>query len=204
MKSEYIWEIKIKNTPTLKRKCNHCSSNSFYCSDRFRMNAQKRNIDVWLIYRCTKCDSTYNLTLLSRSKPELIEKDLFCKFSENNEPLAWEYAFSVETLRKNNVEPDYSSVVYEIVHDAVSINDILSSNNEFITFRIQTRFEFGLKLLSVIRSCLGLSTNQLRRMIEAKAIFTSEGYPLKKHKVRNGDVVMVSREKLREIYIKRE
>ena len=40
------------------------------------MNAQKRNIDVWLIYRCVECDSTYNLTILSRTKPELIKKDL--------------------------------------------------------------------------------------------------------------------------------
>ena len=93
MRTEYIWEIKVKNTPTLKRKCNHCNSNRFYCSNKFRMNAQKRNIDVWLIYRCVECDSTYNLTILSRTKPELIKKDLFSKFSENDEKLSWEYAF---------------------------------------------------------------------------------------------------------------
>jgi len=200
MKEEYIWEIRVKNTPALKRKCNHCSSDRFYCSDKFRMNSQKRNIDVWLIYRCTECDNTYNLTILSRSKPELIKKDLFLKFSENKETIAWEYAFSSETGRKNNVELDYNSVEYEIVHDAVSVNDILRSDNEFVTFKIQTRFEFGQKLSSVVRFCLGLSANQLSKMIEAKAIFTPEDYSLKKHKVRNGDIVLVSKKKLQSIY----
>ncbi|GGJ88480.1 hypothetical protein GCM10007084_10140 [Parabacteroides faecis] len=157
------------------------------------MNAQKRNIDVWLIYRCVECDSTYNLTILSRTKPEQIKKELFRKFSENDEELAWEYAFSSETGRKNSVELDYSSVEYEILHDDISINDILNADDEFVTFKIQTRFEFGLKLSSVIRICLGLSANQLNRLIEAKAIFSPEGYPLKKHKVKDGDVVLVNK-----------
>lgn len=198
MKKEYIWEIKVKNTPNIKRKCNHCSCNRFYCSDKFRMNSQKRNTDVWLIYRCVECDSTYNLTLLSRTKPELIKKNLFIKFSENNEATAWEYAFSLETGRKNNVELDYSSVEYEILHEYISIDDILSIGNEVITFRIQTPFEFGLKLTSVIRQCLGLSANQLNQMIETKAIFTPENYSIKKHTIKNGDVIQINKERLQD------
>lgn len=200
MKSEYIWEITAKNTPTLKRKCNHCNSGRFYCSGKFRMNSQKKNLDVWLIYRCTECDSTFNLPILSRAKPARIKKDLFAKFSENDEATAWEYAFPAETGRKNNIELDYASVEYEIRHDMISINDILNAEHEFIAFKIQSRFEFGLKLSSVVRSCLGLSANQWNRMIESKTIFTPEDYPLKKRKVKNGDLVLVNREKLRSIY----
>ena len=197
MRTEYIWEIKVKNTPVLKRKCNRCSSNRFYCSNKFRMNAQKRNIDVWLIYRCVECDSTYNLSILSRIKPELIKKDLFLKFSENDENLAWEYAFSSETAWKNGVELDYSSVEYEIQHDNISVNDILNAEDDIVAFKIQTHFEFGLKLSSVIRHCLRLSANRLDQVIKAEAIFTPEGYPIKKHRVKNGDIILVSKEKLK-------
>lgn len=199
MEKEYIWEIKVKNTPTLKRKCNHCNCTRFYCSNKFRMNAQKKNIDVWLIYRCVECDSTYNLTILSRTKPELIKKDLFLKFSGNDEITAWKYAFSSEIAGKNNVKPDYSSVAYEIQHGNISIDKLLNSNQELTTFKIQTPFEFGLKLSSVIRQCLGLSASLLDRMIEAKVIITSGNYPIKKHKVRNGDTIQISRKKLSDL-----
>ena len=84
MRKVYMWEVKARTVPLLKRKCNHCDSNRFYCSEKFRINAQKKNIDIWLIYRCIKCDSTFNMTIISRSKPELINKDLFNKFLENN------------------------------------------------------------------------------------------------------------------------
>ena len=196
MKTEYTWEIKVKNTPTITRKCNRCNCNNFYCSNKFRINAQKRNLDVWLIYRCATCDSTYNLTILSRTKPEMIKKELFQKFSENNEELAREYAFSSETGRKNGVVLDYSSVEYEILHDPVSINDILHAADEIVVFRIQTRFEFGLKLSSVVRHCLGLSASQFNQMVEKGAVSTPENYPLKKHKIRNGDTILIHKEKL--------
>ncbi|MDR2036336.1 MAG: DUF1062 domain-containing protein [Bacteroidales bacterium] len=200
MKKEYIWEINVKNTPLLKRKCNHCNGDRFYCSNKFRMNSQKRNIDIWLIYRCTKCDSTYNLTILSRTKPEAIKKDLFLKFSENDEATAWEYAFSSETVRKNNVELDDHSVEYEIAYDNISINDILNVEDKAIAFKIKANYKFGLKLSSVIKTCLGISTNQFNRMIETDEIYVLQGYSLKKHKVRDGDIVWINKEKLQSIY----
>ncbi len=100
MSSEYIWGINAKNTPLLKKKCSHCDSDRFYCSEKFRMNAQKKYIDIWLIYRCTKCDNTYNMTIFTRTKTELINKDLFKKFSENNLEIAWKYAFSLRNKSK--------------------------------------------------------------------------------------------------------
>ena len=200
MKKEYTWEIKVNNTPTLRRKCNRCDCNSFYCSNKFRMNAQKRNLDVWLIYRCVACDSTYNLTILSRTKPEQIEKKLFRKFSENDEELAWKYAFSAETGQKNGVELNYNSVEYEILHDPVSVNELLNSEEDVITFRIRASFEFGLKMTTVIRSCLGLSANQLNRIIESKAIFIPGDYPVKKHKIKDGDRIQVDKKQLSKVF----
>lgn len=199
MKKEYTWEIRVKNTPALKRKCNRCSGDRFYCSDKFRMNSQKRNTDIWLIYRCVECDSTYNLTLLSRTKTELIKKELFSKFSGNDKCLAWEYAFSAETAKKNRVELDYGSVEYEILHDPVSIEAIASNDNDLpeVAFRIRTPFGFGLKLTSVIRFCFGLSANRLNRLIEANAIFTSPHGTIKKQKVNDGDVVFIHKERLK-------
>lgn len=199
MKKEYIWEIRVKNTPTLKRKCNRCNGDRFYCSEKFRMNSQKKNTDIWLIYRCTECDSTYNLTILSRTKPELIKKELFSKFSGNNAGLAWEYAFSSEIAKKNGVELDYSSVEYDILHEHISIEDILNAPHDIeeMAFRIRAPFDFGLKLSSVIRFCFGLSASRLNRLIEANAIFTRKDVAIRKQKVTNGEVVFISKERLK-------
>ncbi len=197
MRKVFIWEVTAKNTPLLKRKCNHCDSDKFYCSEKFRMNAQKKNIDIWLIYRCLKCDNTYNMAIFSRTKTELINKDLFNKFLENNTELAWKHAFSLETSRKNNVELDFDSVEYDIQYEYISVEDILNFESEGMIFKIKYYFNFNLKLSTVIRTCLNLSSNKLNTLIEAKVISVRGKDLQKKHKVKNEDIVLVNREKLR-------
>ena len=196
METTITWEVKAKNPPLLIKKCSHCDSNRFYCSDKFRMNAQKKNIDVWLIYRCVKCDNTCNLTLLSRSKPDLIDKTLFHSFSMNDKDTAWKYAFSTEMEKKNSLRLDYGSVEYVVVPDT-SFEDLLNLSNEVIKIHIKCEFEFDLKLSSLIRRCFSLSANQVKRMFEDGIITISGNKPPQKHKVKDGDMILIQREELR-------
>ena len=195
METTITWEVKVKNTPLLIKKCSHCDSDRFYCSNKFRMNAQKKNIDVWLIYRCVKCDNTCNLTLLSRSKPDLIDKTLFHSFSMNDKDTAWKYAFSTEMERKNNLRLNYGSVEYEVIPNT-SLEDLLNLSNEVIKIHIKCEFEFDLKLSSLIRRRFSLSANQVKRMFEDGIITISGNKPPQKHKVKDGDMILIQREGL--------
>lgn len=195
METIITWEISVKSTPLLIKKCSHCSSTRFYCSDKFRMNAQKRNLDVWLIYRCVQCDNTRNLTILSRSKPELIDKSLFHSFSMNDRATAWHYAFSAELERKNNLKRDDSSVEYEIISSHF-LEEMLALPDESLHIQIKCPHEFNLKLSSLIRKYFSLSANRVKRLIEEGSISTSAEKVSLKQKVRDGDVFQIHRELL--------
>ncbi|MGE8525274.1 DUF1062 domain-containing protein [Chryseobacterium rhizosphaerae] len=197
MSQQYIWEVKAKNTPLLKKKCSHCNSDRFYCSDKFRLNAQKKNIDIWLIYRCVQCKNTFNMTIFSRVRTESISKTLFIKFSENNTETAWEYAFSLETRRKNNVEYDAESVEYDIQHP--TLDDILNSGYEILPVTLKSPFDFSLKVYSVIRICLGLSVSKLNQLIEADALSFQGKSIQKSHRIKDGGIVYIDIEKFRNI-----
>lgn len=199
MSIEYTWVIKAQSTPLLKKKCNHCDSERFYCSDKFRLNAQKKNIDIWLIYRCMKCNTRYNMTLFSRIRTESISKEIFNRLSENNTNMAWEYAFSREIRRKNNVEADLNSVEYKIQFDEISWEQIIASDAEVLSFKIECPFEFNLRLSTVIRTCLNLSSGKLNQLIDSDTIFVHERSLQKKHKVQNGAIVKIDKEKLMKI-----
>lgn len=204
MSIEYIWEVVAQNTPLLKKKCNHCDSDRFHCSDKFRLNAQKKNIDIWLIYRCVKCHHRYNMMIFSRIRTESISKEIFNRFSENDTDLAWKYAFSRETRQKNNVEVDLDSVAYEIQFDEVLIEEMITSDSEILSFTIKCPFEFNLRLSTVIRTCLNLSSSKLSQLIEANAIFVHERPLQKKHKIQNGDVVKIHKDTLKSILCNKE
>lgn len=194
MSTEYMWEVKAKNSPLLKKKCNHCDSNRFQCSNKFRLNAQKKNIDIWLIYRCVQCNNRYNLALFSRIRTESIPKELFRKMSENDSETAWQYAFSYEIRRKNNIEPDLDSVDYDIAHEEISVKEILLLKSETVIFKVKYPFDFNLRMSAVIRKCLNLSLRQLDQLILSNAIFVNERPLQKKYKIKNGDVITINRQ----------
>jgi len=201
MSTKHIWEVKAKNTPLLKKKCNHCNSDRFQCSDKFRLNAQKKNIDIWLIYRCVTCNNTYNMNVFSRIRTESISKNLFDKFSENNLETAWTYAFSLETIRKNNVETDPESVEYEIIRDDLSVEDLTNMKNEMISFQMEYPFDFNVRVSTVIRKCLGLSSSQLNQLLDINAVYCNEKLLQKKYKIKNGDVVQINRQALINLHL---
>ena len=75
------------------RRCGGCKrKKAFVCSGKFRVNANGRRIDVWLIYRCEKCGHTLNVPIYARVRPERIEPELYERFLENDRELAMEYA----------------------------------------------------------------------------------------------------------------
>ena len=195
METTFTWEIRVKNCPLLIKKCSHCHSDRFYCSDKFRMNAQKKNIDVWLIYRCVKCDNTCNMTLLSRTKPDLIDKKLFHSFSMNDREVAWQYAFSAGVASRNNLQLDYDSVEYEVIN-TVSLEDILNMSSEIISIQVKCDFDLSLKLSSLIKRCLPLSSTRLKLLFEKGYISLLSGKTSSKCKVKNGDTILMDRKSL--------
>ncbi|WP_459952439.1 DUF1062 domain-containing protein [Dysgonomonas termitidis] len=188
--------------PLLKRKCAKCNSSSqFYCSDKFRINAQKKILDVWLIYRCTECDSTFNLTILSRIRPESIEKNLYQKFLTNDANTAWNYASDIELMKRNNVEVCYKSIEYDIIHQPITVEEMVNMEEDKIEFCIITAYDIHLKLSSVIRQCLNISLNRLEKMIAANVMELPDNTDLKKCKIKNQSLITIDRLKLKD-YIK--
>lgn len=105
------WIVTPINSPTILRNCTNCGNgSSFICSNNFRINANGKNIDVWLIYKCKECDSTLNITIMSRVKPSQIEKPLYESFEKNDHEIAMKYAFDLQILGNNKAIVSYDNI----------------------------------------------------------------------------------------------
>ncbi|TGV94053.1 DUF1062 domain-containing protein, partial [Mesorhizobium sp. M2D.F.Ca.ET.145.01.1.1] len=61
------WTIAPKIAPRPLINCNRCGGVKAYrCSGKFRVNANGKRIDVWLIYRCVDCDNSWNFGIFER------------------------------------------------------------------------------------------------------------------------------------------
>ena len=86
-------------------RCGGCGKRQeFVNSGKFRVNANGKSVDVWLIYRCRKCKHTWNLTIYKRIRPGRIPAELFEAFLENDPETAMAYGGDIDFLKKNNAE----------------------------------------------------------------------------------------------------
>ncbi len=84
-------------------KCGHCGKKmTFISTRRFRVNANKNKLDVWLIYQCKKCKHTLNIPIYERVSPQKIPKELYEGFLANDEELALRYAADPALFKSKN------------------------------------------------------------------------------------------------------
>jgi hypothetical protein len=60
-------QVSSRSADALQRHCPRCKTQRrFVSSGKFRVNAQKKRIDAWLIFRCTECDDRWNWPIHER------------------------------------------------------------------------------------------------------------------------------------------
>jgi hypothetical protein len=96
-------------TPTkeqqIRRSCARCKSQQvFTSSGKFRVNANGKMIDVWLIYRCASCDQTWNHAVHERRAVKSLSPQDLNAFMQNDAALAQRHAADVERLRAAGAE----------------------------------------------------------------------------------------------------
>jgi hypothetical protein len=63
------WTIIAHTEPQPILNCSRCSgARPFRSSGLFRLNANGKRLDAWLIYRCAACDNAWNRTIFERRR----------------------------------------------------------------------------------------------------------------------------------------
>ena len=94
------WRIRPLELPRPWRYCASCASaRAFVCSERFRVNAQKKSLDVWLKYRCESCDDVWKFPLFERSSVSDFGAAELDGFARHDPAAVWKYAFDIARLR---------------------------------------------------------------------------------------------------------
>lgn len=125
---KYQYKILPVSPYWIIRNCSGCKGKSSYQSTgNFRVNANGRQVDVWLIYQCEKCRHTFNLTIYERRDPKTIPKQEYEAFLDNDADMALLLGTDRALLARNHVRIDEQSMEYRIVpKEGVGEEDILS------------------------------------------------------------------------------
>lgn len=172
------WAVAPARTPRVVRHCSRCGdARPFSSSDRFRVNAQAKKLDVWLIYRCETCESTFNLAVHTRVSPAALGATLE-RYHHNDVDLAWDVAFDARFTR-----------------GAGSVEDVpfrVEAPPAEAPFAVTLGFErpFDVRLDRVLMVGLGVSRSRLEALVDSGRIVTACGRALRRS-AAPGQVVYV-------------
>lgn len=95
------WTILPQEPPQPLLHCRRCGGTRRYrTSGKFRVNANGKRVDAWLIYKCTACDNTWNRPILERRPVASIEPLLLAALFANEAALAERLAFDAGALKR--------------------------------------------------------------------------------------------------------
>lgn len=155
-----IWTIIPEHTPRIIRKCPRCERTRFYSSDKFRLNANQKKLDAWLIYKCVGCDYTYNITILRRKTVSQINKELLCKYRDNDRELVKFHAFDITTFN-NSLKIDWD-IKFQIESTVTNVEETQPLTVKKIC--IQSKYNLKFPVLSLLREKLKLSRTKLDKL----------------------------------------
>ncbi len=166
------WEIQYLSLPSAIKYCKRCGKKTEHvCSGLFRVNAQRKYLDIWLIYQCSNCDSKWNMTIYSRINPKSIAPKVLEGFHGNHGELVQKYAMDMKLIHQNGAEVGLPK--YKILG---SVIDFASP----IELHIKSPYPSRLKVAALLRERLNLSQNAFEQMITSGSIRSTSGLDLKK------------------------
>ncbi|MFE9118281.1 DUF1062 domain-containing protein [Streptomyces sp. NPDC007172] len=102
------WVVAPTCLPLVRRRCHACASDRFRASERFRVNANHKVIDAWLLVLCTGCGDTAKLTLLERVNVRSVRPELLDLLHANDPGLTAVLLQDPGVRRRNRVALDWT------------------------------------------------------------------------------------------------
>ncbi|MFG2293873.1 DUF1062 domain-containing protein [Streptomyces sp. NPDC048603] len=101
------WAVVPTRLPLVLRRCPACASERHRASGKFRVNANHKLIDAWLLVLCTGCGDTAKLAVLERMNVRSVRPELLDRLHDNDPGLTAELLRDPVVQRRNRIALDW-------------------------------------------------------------------------------------------------
>ncbi|MDQ0846112.1 DUF1062 domain-containing protein [Streptomyces sp. V1I6] len=153
------WVVVPTCLPLVRRRCHACGSERFRPSGKFRVNANHKLIDAWLLVLCTACGETAKLTVLERMNVRSVRPQLLGLLHDNDLGLTAELLQDPVVRRRNRIALDWD--------DAWRLDTGGSDHLDREVIDVSVRFaaRIPVRPVRLIAEGCGLSRAEVERLI---------------------------------------
>jgi hypothetical protein len=153
------WAVVPICLPLVRRRCHTCASQRFRPSGKFRVNANHKLLDVWLLILCTGCGDTAKLTVLERMTVRSIPPELLDRLHDNDLELTAELLQDPAVQHRNRIALDWDGAWRLDTGEAGPTDD------DVIDVQVRFRARIPVRPVRLIADGCGLGRAEVDRLI---------------------------------------
>lgn len=159
------WRLRGTRPPRILHRCAGCSAlSTFEPTGRFRVNANRRNLDVWLLLRCLACRRVLKATVAERAPVRSIAPAVLDGYQRNDPGLVAEVLADPSFRRRNRLALDFDGT-WELVREPTP-----PDRQRTVTVRVELTDPLAVRPVQVIAAGLGIPRNQVERLLATGGI----------------------------------
>jgi hypothetical protein len=153
------WLVDVTGLPLIYRRCLSCRSAQYRAHGKFRVNANGKLLDVWLLARCVGCGASIKLTVLERVHVRAIGPSTLTRFHDNDADLAATLLADPGLLRRNGVTVDWDGA-WALQKPAVDVSEA-----EQVEVSVRFVQPIPIRVTTLLSAGMDVSRSEVRRRI---------------------------------------
>jgi hypothetical protein len=156
-----LWVVRELGLPAIVKPCTSCRSTRHHPTGKFRVNANGKLLDVWLLVCCDLCGGTSKIPVHERIHVRALENSRLVMYQNNDFAAVRELAMSASLAGRSKYRLDWSGT-WRLETDAP-----FSALEELAPITVLVRFELPapIRVEKLLMLGFGLSRARLRRMV---------------------------------------
>jgi hypothetical protein len=153
------WVVVPTCLPLIVHRCHACASDRFRASGKFRVNANHKLLDAWLLALCTACGETAKLTVLERMNVRSTPPDMLDRLHDNDPSLTAELLQDPGVQRRNRIALDWDNAW------RLDAGGSSQPDGEMIDVSVRFGARIPVRPVRLIAEAFGLSRAKVERLI---------------------------------------
>ncbi|MEV7420205.1 DUF1062 domain-containing protein [Streptomyces sp. NPDC089919] len=161
------WVVAATCLPLVRRRCHACGADRFRAHGKFRVNANHKALDAWLLVLCEGCGDTAKLTVFERANVRSVRPGLLDRLHANDPSLAAELLQDPILQRRNRIALDWDGAWRLDTGGSAHLDREVADVSVRFAARIPVR------PVRLIAEGFGLPRAEVERLIEAGSLVSA-------------------------------
>jgi hypothetical protein len=160
-----LWVVRELALPAIVKPCLSCRSTRHRLTGKFRVNANGKLLDVWLLIRCEQCQRTSKIPVHERTPVQALGRERLQRFERNDPALVRDLVLDERLARRTACQLDWNGT-WTLETD-LPFYVIGRADPAPITVIVRFELPAPVRVEKLLMTGFGLSRSAVRALVES-------------------------------------